>query len=122
MKSPKILLYNILGYILCIVPAAICTVWYFPLWMQDRNSCISLLSVVVLLICAIPLWRMIRECFKTPSAWKIWLVMLLVFSAVEHIIVGLRVIACVAFPSSALGGVFFLLAKRAKEKEEEKEK
>ena len=119
MKNPKILVYNILGYIFCIVPASICTIYHFPLWMQNKNSCISLLSVVALFLCMIPLWRMIKECFKTPSAWKIWLLLLLVFTAVEHIIVGLRVIACVAFPTSVIGGLFFLLAKRAKEKEEE---
>ena len=120
MKNPKILVYNILGYILCIVPPAVATIYHFPLWMQNKNSSISLLSILVLFICAIPLWRMIKECFKTPSAWKIWLLMLLVLTAVEHIIVGLRVVACVAFPTSALGGVFFLLAKREKGKQEEK--
>lgn len=121
MSNVKSLIYNILGYSLCIVPATISTLCYFPLWVKDKDSCISLFSVMVLFICTIPLWRMIREGFKTPSAWKIWLVLLLVFSAVEHIIVGLRVIACIAFPTSALGGVFFLLSKKAKAKEKEEE-
>ena len=118
-RSTKSLIFNIIGYVLCIVPAGVCTLGYFPLWLGDKNSCLSLVSIFVLSLCIIPLWRMIRESLKSPSAWKLWLVMLLIFTAVEHIIVGLRAIACVACPTSALGALFFWLAKRENKQVEE---
>lgn len=120
-KNVKSLVYNILGYVLCIVPATICTLTQFPLWMQDRNSCLSLLSLGVLGLCVLPLWRMIKEGLKSPSAWKLWLILFLTFTVVEHIIIGLRIIALVAFPTSALGAVLFRLAKREKDKKQEEE-
>ena len=117
-KNVKSLLCKILGYALCIVPAFVCTLFQFPLWVQDKNSCLSLLSLFLLCLCILPLWRMIKEGLKSPSAWKLWLILLILFTVVEHIIVGLRVIALVACPTSALGAVFFRLAKQNETKEE----
>ena len=118
-KNVKSLVYKILGYALSIIPAFVCTIFQFPLWIQDKNSCISLLSLLLLGLCILPLWRMIKEGLKSPSAWKLWLILLILFTVVEHIIVGLRVIALVACPTSALGALFFRLAKQNEEKKEE---
>jgi hypothetical protein len=116
-RVTRVRLYKAIGLVLCILPPAIATLSYFPLWVRSEGSGFSLLSLLLLLVCAIPARKMLKDFFRTPSAWKLWLVLLVALTLFENISEGLRAIACVGFPTGALGAVFFRLAAREAEKE-----
>lgn len=105
-------IYKAVGLALCVLPPALTALSYFPLWLGERESTFSVLSVCVLFLCALPFHRILREKLKSPSAWQMWLILLILLSLVRNIIDGLRAVACVAVPTSLLGAVFFALAKR----------
>ncbi len=115
-------LYKIIGLLLCTVPAAVTTLLHFPLWLSREDSGFSVLSILVLSLCAIPARRMLRDFFRNPSAWKMWLVLWILFTVTDNLIDGLRAVACVACPASALGALFFWLAKRQEKKLSEGER
>ncbi len=112
MKLKKPLIYKIIGMLLCILPAAITALTYFPLWMHDAKCTVSILAVAVLALAAIPARRVITRALKSPSAWQFWLVMWVSLSLLNSISTGLRAVSAVAFPTSLAGAVFFYLARR----------
>ncbi len=112
----KQLLYKIIGILLCTLPATITTLTYFPLWMQSERSAVSVLSVAVLALCAIPARRVIARTLRSPSAWQLWLILWITLTMLNAISEGLRAVSAVAFPTSLLGAVFFYLARREAKK------
>ncbi len=106
------LIYKIVGILLCTLPASIATLSYFPLWMRNERSAVSVLSVAVLCLCAIPFKRAIGRALRSPSAWQMWLVLWIGLTMLNAISDGLRAVSAVAFPTSLLGAVFFWLARR----------
>ncbi len=113
MVNKKQLTLKIIGTLLCTLPAALTALSYFPLWMQSERSAVSILSLAVLALCAIPARRVIVRALKSPSAWQMWLVLWIALTMLNAISEGLRAVCAVAFPSSLLGAVFFWLARRA---------
>ncbi len=112
MKTKKQLTYKIIGILFCTLPAAITALTYFPLWFSDAHTSVSVLSVAVLALCAIPARRVIANALKSPSAWQFWLVMWISLSLLNTISDGMRAVSAVAFPTSLIGAVFFWLARR----------
>ena len=115
----KIRLFKLLGLLFSTLPPALVALHYFPLWLGEEKTCISLISVLLLLVCAIPLRRTLREALKTPSPWMCWLALWLVLTAFEHIARGVRAVALAALPFSIVGAFFFYLARREEAKEHE---
>ena len=108
-----------LGLALCILPASLTALRYFPLWISQKETAVSVGAILVLALCAIPFWRVITEAFRSPSAWQLWLVLLLALTFLESIAGGLRAVAAVAFPTSLLGSVCFGIARRIGEGHDE---
>ncbi len=122
MNIKKPLLFKIIGILLCVLPAAVTALTYFPLWMQSERSAVSVLSVAVLALCAIPARRVIARTLRSPSAWQFWGVMWIALTMLNAISEGLRAVSAVAFPTSLLGAVFFRLGSRAALNEEKADK
>ncbi len=108
----KQILFKIVGILLCTVPAAVTALSYFPLWMQNEKSAISVFSLLVLGVCVIPLRNVIANALKSPAAWQLWLVLWILLSLLDAITEGLRAVSAVAFPTNLLGALFFWLARR----------
>ena len=101
----------------CIIPPVFATLEHFPIWASEGGEVmVSALTVILLLICAIPLKRHIAKFFKSPSAWVIWLLIYVIFSLLGKISDDIVAIALVAFPFNFLGALFFMLSKRYKTK------
>lgn len=100
-----------LGYVLCVVPAALATMEHFPLWFSKTQATVSVLSVAVLLLCMVPFRRGLRAMWKNPSAWFLWLCLLLILKLTAPLSQGLLAVAGVAFPTSLLGALCFRLAR-----------
>ena len=101
-----------LGYVFCILPAALAALEHFPLWLSESKSGVSLLGVLVLFLCLLPFKRGVLSLWKNPSAWFLWLCLLVFLKVALPLAEGLLAVAGVAFPCSLLGALCFRLAQR----------
>ena len=110
-----------LGALLCIAPPAVVTLCYFPLWVEKSSSAtVSGLSLILILISIIPLFRIVKEHISSPSAPVVWLLVCLFCFAFKSIIDQILVISFVGAVSS-VAGMFIFWARDKGEKKEEKE-
>lgn len=104
---------HIIGFMLCIFPPAICTLAYFPIWKAvGYESCIAGGAALLLAICAIPLYKLLRKWLSSYSSYLIWLILFLLFFALSKIADQMTVISLVGFIGNLLGAVCFHIAKR----------
>ena len=109
---------HILGFLLCIAPPAVCTLYYCPLWKEvGYESCIAGGVALLLALCAIPLYKLIRRSVIGLSSYMMWLLLFLLFFAMSKIADQMTVISLVGFISNLMGAVCFALAKRGAKKE-----
>lgn len=100
-----------LGYLLCIVPPIVCTLSYFPLWRSAEKS-VSVAVLVLILIAALPLYKLVKEKLKSPASYTVWLLLFILFFTLSKIAAEMTVISFVGFIGNALGAVFFAGARR----------
>ena len=114
--SVKRIILTCLGIILSVgVPTAV-TLLYFPIWYSEGSE--KLLSggiLVILILCAVPLIKLIKKLFATPSAPVMWLAVFLIFVLISKIADEITVISFWGFISNTIGSLFFKLAEGAKE-------
>ena len=110
------ILLRILGLILSVLPPAIATLEFFPLWLTEGKTAFSAVSLVLLLLSAIPLFRLLKKHLRSPAPWMLWLILWLALRAFLPIAAAIETIALVAFPTSLAGAICFRLAKRQEEK------
>ena len=104
---------HILGFLLCILPPAICTLNYFPIWREvGYESCIAGGVALLLALCAIPLYKLVAERLKSFSSYLMWLVLFLLFFGMSRIADQMTVICFVGFVSNLMGAVCFHIAKK----------
>jgi len=104
---------HIAGFALCIIPPAVCTLSYFPLWKEiGFESCIAGGTALLLALCAIPLYKLLKRALESYSSYLIWLILFLLFLALSKIAAQMTVISLVGFIGNLLGAVCFHIAKR----------
>ena len=106
----KRLIFRILGFALCILPPALATLEYFPLWLKDGERIRSALALFLLLLCAIPLWKQVKRLLSSPSIWSVWLILWLFFSLFSSLVEGLTVISFMGFLGGVPGAIFLRLS------------
>ena len=115
-KKLKWIGLNILAMSFCIVPPAATTVYFFPIWIDiGMNAKVSGLSVLILIICALPFWRVLRENFKNPSVKTLWFIGLLAFWLIRPIVDEMIIICAVGLISNIIGSLVFKLRDNFKE-------
>ena len=106
---------HFLGFLLCIAPPAICTLMYFPLWKATGyTTCIAGGTALILVLCFIPIYKMIRKGLMSFSSYLMWLMLFVTFFALSRIAEQMTVISFVGFISNLLGALCFRLAKKGK--------
>ena len=109
----KCLLFNTLGIGISIIPVAVTIFSYFPLWIaREDASILSGLSLILLGAAIIPLFKYLKQIFRTPSAPVMWLIFFLVFFLLSKIADEVTVISFVGFVTNLLGSLMFKVAKR----------
>lgn len=106
---------RILGFLFCVLPPALVVLDQYPL--MTTSARLSGLAVILLVLCAVPLWRHLKELLKSPSAWLMWGIVLLFCLVVKAVLEELTLVAMIAFPSSVIGAVLFYLAKKVEAKQ-----
>lgn len=104
---------HFIGLMLCVVPAAVCTLMYFPLWKEGGYaSCIAGGTALLLAICALPIFKLISKRLSSVSSYMIWLMVFLLFFAMSKIAEQMTVISFVGFVSNLIGAAFFAASRR----------
>jgi chromate transport protein ChrA len=112
-----------LGALLCIAPPAVVTLCYFPLWVEKSSSAtVSGLSLILILISIIPLFRIIKEHIASPSITLIWIIVGVFCIAFKAIIDQILVISFVGALSSIAGTIVFRVRPKEDKQGAEKEK
>ena len=111
-------LWNLLGALFSAVPPAVATLSYFPLWV-DRGAVatVSGLCAFLLVLCALPLVRLWRKKFTTPSLPLMWGILFLTVRALSPIIDEVCVISFVGLLSGLVSAIFFRLAREERSNE-----
>lgn len=110
------IILHITGFLLCILPATICTMCYFPVWREvGAASCIAGGGVLILVIFALPLFKLLRRVLASPSAYMMWLVAFIVFFALSRIATEMTVISFVGFVSNLIGAILMKVGTKKNE-------
>ena len=113
-RSTKSAVLFITGAVISIGVPLIATLMHFPVWRERGPAYVmSGFALLTVLIAIIPLIRIIKERFRSPSAPVIWLVIFLTFEALSNIADDMCVISLSGLISNLLGTVFFRLSKGA---------
>lgn len=122
-KSRKISVFvilglHLLGFTLCIIPPAICTLNYFPLWKTaGYEHCLAGGVALILAVCMIPLFKLFKRKLEGYSSFLIWLILFLLFFSLSRIADQMTVISFVGFVGNLLGAICFFIAGRLRGKE-----
>ena len=112
-SKQKGFLLHAVGIILCILPPALATLTYFPLWRgEEPLKLVSGITVLLLAFCARPLFKLISERFKSAASLGLWLVLFVLFFALRRVSDEMVVISFWGLVGNAVGGVCLAIAKR----------
>ncbi len=120
LKNSKIVncILHIIGFSFCVMPPIACTLSYFPLWNESAKA-LSGGVLLLFLTAAFPLFKMLREHFKSPASYTVWLCLFLLFFALSKIADEMTVISFVGFLGNAVGAVILHIAKKRTDKSNE---
>jgi len=108
----KGLLLKALGLSLCILPPLLAALSYFPIWIAKGGECVaSGLSVILILLCVFPLWKLIKRLLASPAVYTIWLIVFITFLSLSKIADEMTVISFFGFIGNVLGALCFRLSR-----------
>jgi hypothetical protein len=110
------LLLKILGLCVCIIPPAIATIDLFPLVVDSGEKQISAFGALLLIVCAVPFWKQVKSFLSSPSAWKVWTVVLVLSAVCRAVMDELFVISTIGAISGIVGAFIFALEKSYRKK------
>lgn len=106
-----------LAIALCVIPVSSAILCYFPVWVAEGGEgIIPGVTVLLLTLAALPLWRLIRRALASLASYTLWLIAFLVFLCLSRIADEMTVISFVGFVGNALGAIVFRIADRLKDK------
>ena len=121
-RRTKGLLLRCIAILLDVGAPLTATAIYFPLWVErSAEATVSGMFVVLGLLSAIPLFRIVKERIKSPSSWMVWLILLIVFAALETIVSEIKIISLVGLISNLIGAILYRHGGRLGEGGEEDE-
>lgn len=103
---------HIIGILLCVLPPAICTLCYFPLWKEDSERTLVGAVAFLLILSTIPLFKLIKKKLESAASYVLWLILFLLFFFLSRIADEMTVISFYGFIGNLLGAVCMKLAER----------
>ena len=108
---------HIAGLCCCILPPAICTLAYFPLWKEaGGGAVIAGGCALILVLCAMPLYKLLHSALRSSASYIIWLVAFLTFFALSRIADQMTVISFAGLVGNLVGAILFKLGGQRNEK------
>ena len=103
---------TLLGILVSVLPPVAAILLYFPVWREaGAVSVVSGFAILLLTLASVPIFRLIKEKFKSPSAHVMWLVLFIIFFALSKIVDQMVVISFVGFVSNFLASFIFRAAR-----------
>ena len=104
---------TLLAILVSVVPPSVAILLYFPVWKNSGAvSVVSGFGILLLTLASVPIFRLIRERFRSPSAHVMWLVLFVLFFALSKIADEMTVISFVGFVSNFIASFIFRAARR----------
>ena len=75
-------------------------------------------TVLLLAVCALPLWRAVKKVLSSPSIHTLWLIFFILFLLLSRVAEEMTVISLVGFLSSSLGAILIRLSEDQSKEEE----
>lgn len=113
------LLFRIIGLSLCIIPPLCATLFYFPMWSVEGAKIVPGITLVLLLLSALPLYKLLRDALRSPASYAVWLILFILFLLLSRIAEEMTVISFVGFIGNAVGAIFLRLGRKEGVKNEE---
>ena len=112
LNPTKRLFFNALGLAISIIPVTAAILSYFPVWAKrGDSSLLSGISLVLIAIALVPLYKHVRAALKSPSAPMMWFFSFLIFLLLSRIADEMTVISFVGFVTNVIGSLCFKRAK-----------
>lgn len=111
-----------LALAVCTLPVAVCVLLYFPRWQRlGGGSIISGFFLLLLILCAVPLFNYVKTRLATPAAHTMWFIAFLIFFTLASIANEMTVISFVGFISNLCGSFIFRWADGIEKGKDEEE-
>ncbi len=113
----KQLLIRTFAVIFSVIPPSIATVLYFPIW-RDRGSdtILSGFALLLLLISAVPLFKLVKRQLESPTAYGIWFAIFVLFFILSKIADEMCVISFTGFLGNVISAVLWKAGERYERK------
>ncbi len=104
------------GLILSVGSPLVATLSFFPLWISKGGEVVvSGFALLLILISALPFYRLIKKGIASPSGITIWLLLFLLFFSMSKIADQMTIISFVGLIGNLLGGILFKIRNKIKE-------
>lgn len=116
-KNPSFVNFalHFVGFFFCIAPPTFATLSYFPLWNESgAERCVAGGCALLLVICARPLFKLVKKALTSFSSYFMWLIMFIIFALLSKISEQMTVISLVGLIGNLLGALCFRIAGRIK--------
>ena len=110
------LFLRILGILFYVLPPALSTLAFFPIWLSSAETALSALAMIPLCLGAVALFRLFRKHPSLFSGWMLWLGLWAFLFVFCPILPAIETVALISFPTALLGSLFFRLSDRAAQK------
>lgn len=98
--------------LLSTLPVTVCTLCYFPLWKTGGSlRMLSGFTALLLVLCALPLYRAVKKLLFSPGVWVMWLFAFLLFLLLSEIAEEMTVIAATGTVGNLLGALLWKLGE-----------
>lgn len=110
-KPVRAVVLRVIGLALCVIPVTVSIFSYFPVWRAEGGEVLlSGVALLLLLLAAIPLYKLLSHHLRSPAAYTVWLIAFILFSLLSSIADEMVVISFVGLIGNLLGAVLFRLA------------
>lgn len=120
-RSPD-LTNNILRFVglaFCILPPALATIFYFPIWREAGGGrIIAGGGVLLAVIFALPLFKWLNRILHRATPYVFWGVLFIIFFALSRIAHEMAVISLMGALGNIIGAIIFMVERKRGHNEE----
>ena len=104
----KRLLFKLLGLIFSTAPVIFAILSYFPVWRREGSvEMLSGFTVLLLFISIVPIVKLIKRFFSSPSATSVWFLIFVLFFIASKIADQMVVVSLTGFLGNLIGAFFW---------------
>ena len=113
MRRTNGILLSASGVLISVIPPIVCAASFIPIWRERGSGAIlSGLVLFIALISAMPLIKLLKRALASPSVPLVWLVIFIIFYALDSIAGEVTVIAFVGLISNTVGAILYKLGMK----------